>query len=1430
MATPSPTVVDLVSFASFGYIDDAAVDIFVYIAATTLLLSVAASLYAAIVTAPGASEAAQKRASQRASKRASASAASAAKAAEKARLLEAAPGHVRGAVAVGSKAAQEAAQEAKPKKALTIVHASTAAAASGAAAAAASSGNPSPSSFAFADPLLLLFLLQGISLTGRLSGLPRSYGEDVAGAFAWATLDVRPPAWGRGLASLKWIDALAQPEDDDANDGDGGEDGESDAVAALRAQVFYLALALAVSLGVHGLGRLGLWGAGYAAPVFLQRGHVELTALLSVSVAMVAGSVPVLLGAGDTPLAWRLVAGGECGAVLAVLGLLMQRTLRFQAYWVPAANLRRLRVLEDLFPVEKGDGAAEGLALEDVAAAAPELGVTRARSQIIFYELDTRTRGRVDRSAFLAAVGAEEARGVAFAEANYLEAAWALFCTSSRRAGSWAPTNEKLMEKALSGGGGSFAASLCGFVLPARSSGQVQAAAERTAARRRSEFEARVGLEAARAAGIHIAERGVGGFWGRYVTPFCPHHRHYYALQTWRLGLEAVLLQLLGAAPAWQAGCCLAVELSACLQVCLRGPCVLLSQTRHEVAGSLGRVAVYGLATAAHAAKAWGWSALDEQHACGWMALVHLLVLLHSTATYLAPLARPTYLFLFVSHGPPALAAALAMAAALAALAARGCLALRRFLRWAGDGLHAYVPGAKLAFDKCAAPLSAAASRACAACWRAVPPADAVRAWCVRSCCGVCIKVCTVVGAVAVCPFLACFMCACALFEQRNRAARRKRELQEAEAEAAEAEKLRRAAALAAFAASEEAAARRAAEEAAVRAKVAAKAQAKRDAYEAAEQRRFLAREEERRAKFQDGINAENEAKRKQQEESDDAARRQKLETEIRRAEKEFRAIAADAFAQEEAKRFAALEEARARKAAEAALEAEYKESVRKVKEAEAAAARAKGDAAAKRAVAEEAAKARMKAAIKARREEYEAAEQRRFLAREEERRAKFQDGINAEKEAKRKQKEESDDAARKADFEAEVRRAEDEFNALAAAAKATEERRRAAALEEVRARKAAEAALEAEYKESVRKVKEAESAAAAAAAKEVAAADSAKGAALEAPDVTRVGGKDKAFADRARAALAAEVAAAEARAAQANARLMLVRRSADKALKEETVVRSESAHLAAQGAEAEMVDLEAGRPKRASQRSSQPHGPMLVPCEGPPSHARRARAVTEVIGGVILFEPGARALGRAGSWMGGKLDRWGERRRARRAAREAERANDEAAALAAAKAKWSNRRASFMAGRAVDGLPAHVAAAWSAEERADAAETGSAGAEAEAAFKGSKVKGRAQTARNSKAKGEGKSVGKGEGKSSRKPAKGKDTKIARGKSPIHASVSSNGSSSQLSGLTGLSGVPSPRAGHRLGTSLDDTTGTGGDGGTAKPKAPRKAQSADSVL
>ena len=67
--------------------------------------------------------------------------------------------------------------------------------------AAASPGTPLPSSFAFADPLLLLFLLQGISLTGRLSGLPRSYGEDVAGAFAWATLDVRPPAWGRGLAT-----------------------------------------------------------------------------------------------------------------------------------------------------------------------------------------------------------------------------------------------------------------------------------------------------------------------------------------------------------------------------------------------------------------------------------------------------------------------------------------------------------------------------------------------------------------------------------------------------------------------------------------------------------------------------------------------------------------------------------------------------------------------------------------------------------------------------------------------------------------------------------------------------------------------------------------------------------------------------------------------------------------------------------------------------------------------------------------------------------------------------------------------------------------------------------------------------------------------------------------------------------------------------
>ena len=69
--------------------------------------------------------------------------------------------------------------------------------------------------FALCDPLLLLFLLQSIVLTGRLSGLPISYAQSICSPFQWATLEVDAPAWASGLLALRGVEGLAEPKDGD---------------------------------------------------------------------------------------------------------------------------------------------------------------------------------------------------------------------------------------------------------------------------------------------------------------------------------------------------------------------------------------------------------------------------------------------------------------------------------------------------------------------------------------------------------------------------------------------------------------------------------------------------------------------------------------------------------------------------------------------------------------------------------------------------------------------------------------------------------------------------------------------------------------------------------------------------------------------------------------------------------------------------------------------------------------------------------------------------------------------------------------------------------------------------------------------------------------------------------------------------------------
>ena len=62
------------------------------------------------------------------------------------------------------------------------------------------------------DPLSLIFLVQGMAITGRLSGMPSSYTVDFAGSFSMFTLQLAPPAWAKEAMRMKWAGPLFYDE------------------------------------------------------------------------------------------------------------------------------------------------------------------------------------------------------------------------------------------------------------------------------------------------------------------------------------------------------------------------------------------------------------------------------------------------------------------------------------------------------------------------------------------------------------------------------------------------------------------------------------------------------------------------------------------------------------------------------------------------------------------------------------------------------------------------------------------------------------------------------------------------------------------------------------------------------------------------------------------------------------------------------------------------------------------------------------------------------------------------------------------------------------------------------------------------------------------------------------------------------------------
>jgi len=548
---------------------------------------------------------------------------------------------------------------------------------------------------------------------------------------------------------------------------------------------------------------------------------VEVTALLACSVGLLATTTDALLDTSSNyPQAWRLYAALLAFLVLCLACLLgWQAAYHFRATWVPEANVRRLRALKDVFPdkQEEGDGSgtnhtnsgkstsSEGLTLSQVKEAAPSLGLTEARAQILFYDMDRRGTGRVDKDAYVARVDREMARQeqlqpaqrrasfreatsrnshrgtsptgaagdrkskditallsrrasirnsrnvavVAFGEANWVETAWALSFEPGRRAGAWharAPSSS-------TGGGVSGGSNWNGggFVVHGGSAPPVAPPPPRS--------PLRLTAAPARVVTPTLLDEDSLGFWAHYFAPFVPHHVHYYALHG--LGRSAVVCLLLNGLtdrPQWQALSVLCVELAALVHLSRHFPCSLLAQSRVEVVASIGRVAVYLLAWISHATNplTGGWFAgsssssdggswrLSSASACSWMAAVHLFVLVHACFTYLAPMVGPTARWL------------VSTAHAIDALATRYSPWLRRAAQWSGQKVYRACSVVNRAVCARKSPFR----RVCRRVWRQLPPCCLCASVLLGGVWKLLLAVALLVGGLLVAPFLGCYFLA----------------------------------------------------------------------------------------------------------------------------------------------------------------------------------------------------------------------------------------------------------------------------------------------------------------------------------------------------------------------------------------------------------------------------------------------------------------------------------------------------------------------------------------------------------------------------------------------------------------------------------------------------------------------------------------------
>ena len=229
--------------------------------------------------------------------------------------------------------------------------------AGGSSASSSSSGGGGGDSGPPADPLALLFLVQALAMTSKLSCMTEAYAN-FAGGFSMFNLVMSPPGPLKNFWALEaWFPWWFH---DDTH-----------ASHTFSGHLFWCASSFAATVCVH-LFQLGLLRClDFPVPGFLAWPQMEIVGVLVLSMGILDVSFGVLATL-NTAWGWKILATIEIILVLLFIRWFVNRGKDFmrRTKWVPNLNVAQMKMFQNLDA--NGDGV---LSLEEMKEGHKALGL-----------------------------------------------------------------------------------------------------------------------------------------------------------------------------------------------------------------------------------------------------------------------------------------------------------------------------------------------------------------------------------------------------------------------------------------------------------------------------------------------------------------------------------------------------------------------------------------------------------------------------------------------------------------------------------------------------------------------------------------------------------------------------------------------------------------------------------------------------------------------------------------------------------------------------------------------------------------------------------------------------------------------------------------------------------------------------------------------